>query len=111
MPYRLSELANDLWPFFAGRISGFSLGGTGGAGSIGEGPGINVAGGGQDVVGFGGDTILQHSSYGNPVAEFEFSASGLATALTTAASGDLLELPAGTLAGIHTMRSGVTLRG
>lgn len=73
---------------------------TGGEGSlaVAEGPDIDlVYSGGTAVVGRGGDTILLFDSGGAPVAEFAFTAAGLTAALAAAGSGDVVQLPAGTL--------------
>ena len=58
-----------------------------------------------------GTDILLFDSGGALLREYPFTAAQLDTALATAAAGDVIVLPAGTLAGAHTVPAGISLVG
>lgn len=76
------------------------------SGIVGEGPGIDITGGG--VVGLGGDTVELLDSGGNPVAEFAANSSGFDAASAAATSGDVVRAYAVTITGDHTLTANVT---
>lgn len=69
--------------------------------AVGEGPGIDIVD--QRVVGLGGDAFLVYSSNGGAVAEH----TSLDSASAAAMGGDVVWLPAGTVAGDHTLAANV----
>lgn len=83
-------------------------GGSGDPLEVGEGPGVDVT---ANAVGLGGDTVLLYDSGGDPVAEFAATDGGLTAALAAATAGDVIKLPAGTIAGNHTIPAGVMVLG
>jgi hypothetical protein len=101
---RRSQLLKDLKPFFLRWLTQSAEAGL----TVGEGPGIDVVGA---TVGLGGDTVLLYDAGGDPVREYAADATGLAAALAAAASGDIVEIPAGTITANPTIGAGVTLRG
>jgi len=77
-----------------------------------EGPDIDLVDNGSSItVGRGGDTILLFDSGGNPLSEYEFTATGLDSALAAAGAGDVIWLPPGSCPGDHTIPDGVTVAG
>lgn len=93
----------------AGVVTGGG-GGGGGTTGVGEGPDIDLVG---NIVGRGGDTILQFSSLWQPVAEFDPSDAGMVAVLTSVMSGDMIMLPVGIipLTSAHVVPAGVTILG
>lgn len=80
--------------------------------NVGEGPGIDLnLSGGIEYIGLGGDSILLYDSGGNPVAEFTATSAGLDAALAAATAGDVVLLPACTIAADHTIPANVELTG
>lgn len=73
-----------------------------------EGPGISIVG---NTIGLGGDTVLLFDSGGAALAEYAATAAGVDAALAAATSGDVVWLPAGTIAGNHTVPAGVEVTG
>lgn len=104
MAEKLTSLAKRLRPFINGQVSAIAATGA----YMTEGPDIDLVG---NRIGRGGDTILLFDSSGAPVAEFAMSAAGFTAALAAATSGDVIVLPAGTIAGNHTIPAGVTVWG
>lgn len=106
MAEKLTTLAKRLRPFLNGQMSAIAATGA----FMTEGPDIDLVG---NRIGRGGDTILIFNSDGTPVEEFAFTSTGLAQAIAAAVSGNVIQLPLGTLtltADIE-IPSGVCLRG
>jgi len=76
--------------------------------NVSEGPDIDIVG---QAIGRGGDTILLFDSSGNPVAEYVLTSAGLTAALAAATAGDIITLPACTIAGDHTIPATVHVVG
>jgi len=103
MGEKLTDLAKRLRPFLHGAGIPAIFAGA-------EGPGIDIPAG-TGVIGLGGDTILLCQSDGDPVGEFAATDAGLELASAAAASGDVIKLPACTIAGAHTLTAGVAYKG
>ncbi len=99
---------NDLLTTLAKRLRPLMVAVSEATLTAGEGPGIDIA---DNKVGLGGDAILLYKSNGDPVAEFAATEAGLTAALAAAASGNVVLLPAVTIAGNHSVPAGVTLLG
>lgn len=95
---KLTTLAKRLRPFLSGQIGAMAASGA----FMNEGPGIDLVG---NTIGLGGDTILLYNSDGTPVEEWPATEAGLVQALAAAASGNVVELPAGTI----TLTAGITI--
>lgn len=104
MAERITELAKRLQPYLLKVASSI----VSGAINASEGPGIDVVG---SIIGLGGDTILLYDSAGAPVAEYGATEAGLTAALAAATSGQVVLLPACTIAGSHTVPALVHLQG
>lgn len=91
MAEKLSELAKRLEPF----LTKTAMSAARATLNAGEGPGIDVVNG---VVGLGGDSVLLYHSSGSPVSEYAATTAGLVAALAGAVSGDIVLLPAKSIA-------------
>lgn len=78
------------------------------ASTLTDGTDIHVSG---NTIAREGRDILRFSSVGALCAEYPANETGLAAALAGAASGDIVEIPAGMIAASVTVPAGVTLRG
>jgi len=104
---KLTTLARRLRPFFTAQVSSLITGGA-----VSEGPDIDLVPTTAGVqVGRGGDTIILFDSAGAPLAEFAFTSAGFDLALAAATAGDVIQFPAGTLPGDHTIPADVTVLG
>ena len=81
-----------------------------GLGASGPVAGVDIAVEGR-VVNRKGNVVLLFSGAGANLMEFAFSSAGLDLALAAAATGDVVLLPAGTIAGDHTVDAGVEVIG
>ena len=90
-PNIITTLAKRLKPFIQKTAGGVI------SALVQEGPGIDLVPGAEDLVtvGIGGDSILILHADGSPASEYARTA--LATALAAAVSGDVVQLPAGTI--------------
>lgn len=103
--YWIETDTGDLYMYYSNAWH--LVGGTG-VGPPTEGPGIDIVG---TQVGLGGDTILLYHSDLSPVEEFVATGAGLTSALAAAVSGDIVIIPAGTIAGNQTVPAGINLIG
>jgi hypothetical protein len=105
--HRNDELIRALRPEFLN-----SGGGGGPTITVSEGPGIDiVVVATNNQIGLGGDTILLYKANGNPVAEYAATDAGLTAALAATVAGDIVIIPACTIAGDHTIPTGVRVVG
>jgi len=102
----------ELYPKYQRAVTGTTTRSSARSGGvspgIAEGPGIDVVG---NRVGLGGDKILLYDAGGDPVAEYTANMSGMAGAISDAADGDVIWLPAYTIGGDHTIPEGVEVTG
>ena len=77
-----------------------------------EGPDIDLVDSGTSItIGRGGDTILIYDSAGAPIAAYAATSAGLDLASAAATAGDVVWLPAITIADDHALTAGVHYKG